>query len=145
MPEHPGEELAFCLQRRASKSARVIGSSAPVKSTRSILVRMRESLLLTTGLPWKAYPSGNTAADSYGFQSSGGGNIFETWRRASASTSAASVTYIQSDWAVPSSAVDCCCFQKAPSTIIGPSVPNMRFMARWGRPARDSCVALATS
>ena len=33
MPEQPGEELAFCEQRSASKSAKVIGSNTPVKST----------------------------------------------------------------------------------------------------------------
>ena len=43
MPEQPGDELAFCEQRSASKSARVIGSNTPVKSTRSIVVSRVEN------------------------------------------------------------------------------------------------------
>jgi hypothetical protein len=60
MPEQPGEELAFCEQRSASKSAKVIGSNTPVKSTGSIVVRMFESLVDTTGAPAKACPAGKS-------------------------------------------------------------------------------------
>jgi hypothetical protein len=78
MPEQPGDELAFCEQRSASKSVRVIGSNTPVKSTRSIVVRMFESRLDTTGDPAKAYPAGKVAPALYGFHDSGLGNMLDT-------------------------------------------------------------------
>ena len=92
MPEHPGDELACCERRSVSKSARVIGSNTPLKSTGSIAVRMFESSLDTTGFPAKAYPAGKVAPAIYGFHSNGLGNMFDTWRNASASTSSSSVT-----------------------------------------------------